>query len=177
MSVSKSSDLHRDIFMSVWRNSTDLNETLTTDDRIEIFMEILRGSSDLTPELLNKLLANYNVTDIKVIPVNDQEPVKTFMVHGSYGDIIVNAETGRVIGVHLFNPDTQDELDKAGCEEYKMILAFNLEEWKQYHNKQQLDAHVDILDLGTWYYDPEYPYEEPAYKWRKDRELARKDEL
>lgn len=50
----------RDEFMEFFRDTEKLN-TLSVEDRLEIFESILPGSSDITPELLNRLLDNYDV--------------------------------------------------------------------------------------------------------------------
>ena len=58
--------MNRDDFMEFFRDDEKLN-SLSADDRVEIFMEVLTGSSDVTEELLNDLINDYNVHDLKVI--------------------------------------------------------------------------------------------------------------
>ncbi len=59
---------NRHDFMNFFRNDDKLNE-LSTDDRIEIFQTILAGSSDITKDLLNNMLADYNVGHLQVVEV------------------------------------------------------------------------------------------------------------
>ncbi len=58
-------NINREDFMVFFRDEEKLN-TLSSDDRIEIFLQILQGSSDITTELLNELIADYNVRDLKI---------------------------------------------------------------------------------------------------------------
>lgn len=58
--------------LCIFRDVEKLNE-LTADDRIEIFRTILVGSSDFTKELLEDVLSDYSVLDLKVINTNDEE--------------------------------------------------------------------------------------------------------
>ena len=51
--------------MSFFRDEEKMN-TLSSDDRIEIFLHILQGSSDITEELSNKLICDYNVSNLKI---------------------------------------------------------------------------------------------------------------
>lgn len=62
----------REDFMKFFRDTEKLNE-LTVDDRIEIFRTILVGSSDLTKNLLNEILGDYCVDNLKVINRNNGE--------------------------------------------------------------------------------------------------------
>ncbi|WP_220628140.1 hypothetical protein [Confluentibacter sediminis] len=57
--------INREDVMFFFRDEEKLN-TLSSDDRIEIFLQILQGSSDITTELLNELIADYNVRDLKI---------------------------------------------------------------------------------------------------------------
>jgi hypothetical protein len=59
---------NRHDFMNFFRNDDKLNE-LSTDDRIEIFQTILAGRSDITKDLLNNMLADYNVGHLQVVEV------------------------------------------------------------------------------------------------------------
>lgn len=59
---------NRHDFMNFFRNDDKLNE-LSTDDRIEIFQTIQAGRSDITKDLLNNMLADYNVGHLQVVEV------------------------------------------------------------------------------------------------------------
>ncbi len=65
-------NISRKDFMNFFRDTEKLNE-LTPDDRIEIFRTILLGSSDLTKELLNEILGDYSVDNLKIIDLNNAE--------------------------------------------------------------------------------------------------------
>lgn len=65
-------NISREDFMNFFRDTEKLNE-LTPDDRIEIFRTILLGSSDLTKELLNEILGDYSVDNLKIIDLNNAE--------------------------------------------------------------------------------------------------------
>lgn len=58
--------------MQFFRDDEKLNE-LTPDDRNEIFRTILLGSSDISKELLEELVSDYCVSNLKVINVKDDE--------------------------------------------------------------------------------------------------------
>lgn len=58
--------------MQFFRDDEKLNE-LTPDDRIEIFRTILIGSSDFTKELLEDVMSDYSVSNLKVLTVEDDE--------------------------------------------------------------------------------------------------------
>lgn len=53
-------------FMAFFRDNEKLN-TLPVGDRIEIFCTVLLGSSDITYDLLNNLLIDYNVDNLKIV--------------------------------------------------------------------------------------------------------------
>lgn len=63
-------NLTRDQFMEFFRNDGLLN-ALTVDDRIEVFASILAGNSDFTKELLDKVLSDYEVTNLEVVTVEN----------------------------------------------------------------------------------------------------------
>lgn len=63
-------NLTREQFMKFFRND-DLLNTLTVDDRIEVFSSILAGNSDFTKELLDKVLSDYEVTNLEVVSVEN----------------------------------------------------------------------------------------------------------
>jgi len=62
----------REGFMKFFRDSDKLNE-LTPDDRVEVFRTILLGSSDFSKDLLNEVLGDYCVDNLKVIKINNVE--------------------------------------------------------------------------------------------------------
>lgn len=64
--------ISREDFMKFFRDTEKLNE-LTPDDRVEIFRTILLGNSDLTMDLLNEILKDYSVDNLKVIEFNNGE--------------------------------------------------------------------------------------------------------
>jgi hypothetical protein len=57
--------MNREDFMDFFRNDEKLN-TLSADDRVEIFLQILQGSSDITKELLNELIFDYDVHNLRI---------------------------------------------------------------------------------------------------------------
>lgn len=65
-------EINREDFMQFFRDDEKLNE-LTPDDRNEIFRTILLGSSDISKELLEELVSDYCVSNLKVINVKDDE--------------------------------------------------------------------------------------------------------
>lgn len=65
-------EISRKEFMEFFRDDEKLNE-LTPDDRDEVFRTILLGSSDITKELLEAIISDYGVSNLKIINVNDGE--------------------------------------------------------------------------------------------------------
>lgn len=66
-------EINRDEFMHFFRDDEKLNE-LTPDDRIEIFRTILIGKSDFTKDLLENVLSDYSVSNLRVTTIeNDEE--------------------------------------------------------------------------------------------------------
>jgi hypothetical protein len=65
-------EISREEFMQFFRDEEKLNE-LTTDDRIEIFRTILVGNSDFTKELIEDVMSDYSVSNLKVININNDE--------------------------------------------------------------------------------------------------------
>ena len=63
--------LFRNIFMELFRDDCALNG-MSTDDRLEVFCSILQGAGDITAELLNEILDNYGVENLKVIEIGDE---------------------------------------------------------------------------------------------------------
>lgn len=59
----------RDEFMSFFRNDETLN-TLSVEDRIEVFSSTLLGSSDFTKELLEGVLNDYCVDNLKIVKID-----------------------------------------------------------------------------------------------------------
>lgn len=70
--MEKYKEISREQFMQFFRDDEKLNE-LTPDDRVEIFSSILVGNSDITKELLEEVISDYSVSNLKVINVNDGE--------------------------------------------------------------------------------------------------------
>ncbi len=64
--MNKYKEINRNEFMQYFRDNEKLNE-LTADDRVEIFRTILLGSSDITKELLEELIFDYCVSNLKVV--------------------------------------------------------------------------------------------------------------
>lgn len=65
-------EFNREEFMQFFRDDEKLNE-LTPDDRNEVFRTVLLGSCDITKELLEELLSDYSVSNLKVINIEDGE--------------------------------------------------------------------------------------------------------
>lgn len=65
-------EINREEFMQFFRDDEKLNE-LTPDDRIEIFRTVLVGSSDFTEELIEAVMSDYSVPNLKVIKINNDE--------------------------------------------------------------------------------------------------------
>jgi transcriptional regulator with XRE-family HTH domain len=59
---------NREDFMNFFRDDEKLNE-LNTDDRVEVFRTILIGNSDFTKELLDEILSDYNVSNLKIVEI------------------------------------------------------------------------------------------------------------
>ena len=62
--------MDRDEFMAFFRDNDKLN-TLSVDDRLEIFSTILQGSSDFTKTMLDDVLGDYGVENLKIVEVED----------------------------------------------------------------------------------------------------------
>lgn len=65
-------NIGRSDFMKFFRDDEKLNE-LTPDDRNEIFRTVLLGSCDITKDLLEEVLVDYSVLNIKVLELEDGE--------------------------------------------------------------------------------------------------------
>jgi hypothetical protein len=63
-------EITRDDFMEFFRDNEKLN-TLSPDDRIEVFSTILLGSSDFSKKLLNDILLDYGVDDLRIVEVSN----------------------------------------------------------------------------------------------------------
>lgn len=63
-------EITRDDFMEFFRDNDKLN-TLSPDDRIEVFSTILLGSSDFSKKLLNDILLDYGVDDLRIVEVSN----------------------------------------------------------------------------------------------------------
>jgi len=64
----KLENMTREDFMNFFRDDEKLS-TLSVEDKIEIFVQILPSGSDITEELLNELILNYQVSNLKVSQV------------------------------------------------------------------------------------------------------------
>ena len=62
----------REDFMKFFRDTEKLNG-LSPDDRVEVFRTILFGSSDFSKDLLNEVLGDYSVDNLRVIEINNGE--------------------------------------------------------------------------------------------------------
>lgn len=60
--------MNRGEFMEYFR-SEKFDVELSPDDKEEVFLRSLQGSDDITVELLNKLLSDYGVDDIKITKI------------------------------------------------------------------------------------------------------------
>jgi hypothetical protein len=65
-------EINREEFMQFFRDDEKLNE-LTPDDRIAIFRTILVGNSDFTKELIEDVMSDYSVSNLKVMNINNDE--------------------------------------------------------------------------------------------------------
>jgi len=65
-------EITREDFMNFFRDEEKLNE-LTPDDRIEIFSQILLGNSDFSKKLLDEILSDYCVDNLKIIEINNEK--------------------------------------------------------------------------------------------------------
>lgn len=101
--------------------------------------------------------------------------IQTLEFNGTYGDLIVNAETGEVISYEpdgdgvKFTPKEMAEQFAAGHDEgYHDIVKLDLDEWraycKEHHPKRKLEGD-DILMVGFWTLNGEKV--EADHDWRK----------
>lgn len=60
----------REVFMNAFRDDRVL-DTLSVEDRKEIFLQVLLGSSDITKELLDELLSDYEISNLKITEINE----------------------------------------------------------------------------------------------------------
>lgn len=82
--------------------------------------------------------------------------MSTFKVFSSHGEITVNADTGQVVEVEVYE----------GGDPFPAISKFDIDEYKQYHKVQMVaDEGIDILDIGYWLQDMQYS--PPDQEWRK----------
>ncbi|MBN1118136.1 MAG: hypothetical protein JXA77_13085 [Bacteroidales bacterium] len=70
--MKKYKEINRKQFMQFFRDDEKLNE-LTPDDRIEIFRTILIGSSDITKTLLEDVLTDYSISNLKILTVENDK--------------------------------------------------------------------------------------------------------
>lgn len=90
--------------------------------------------------------------------------METFEIRSSLGNVIAEKITGNVITVNL-----EPHSDTESIGSITTILSFDVEEWKKYNGKNDLDESIDILDLGYYYTSVSgiIEYEEPAKDWRE----------
>lgn len=96
--------------------------------------------------------------------------METFKVKSSNGELIVCAITGNVIAC---------ELVEGGDTDIQKIRRFDIAEWKEFWELDELLPEMDILDLGYWYarstsvynmYEVmgiKNKYEAPCFDWRE----------
>jgi putative ubiquitin-RnfH superfamily antitoxin RatB of RatAB toxin-antitoxin module len=65
-------EINREGFMDFFRADEKLNK-LTPGDRVEIFRTILLGGSDITKKLLDEIISDYSVSNLKVINIVDDK--------------------------------------------------------------------------------------------------------
>lgn len=86
-----------------------------------------------------------------------------YTVKSSHGTITITKSGSPFYPAELLEPDSEDGKHLVS------VTRFNVDEWKKYWGKMNLDAQLDILDLGYWYVqDGVEKYEEPNMTWRKD---------
>lgn len=113
---------------------------------------------------------------------------KTFTVHGSYGALVGDCETGLVVarpqrfgdwcvvtphGSYV-DADCEDivgsrdecyaAFGNAACP-YDDIVRFDVEEWRRTYPSEEPEG-MDILDIGFW--TPEGVYTGPELDWREE---------
>jgi len=71
--------LGRNEVMEFWR-SDEMSEELTTDDRLEIFTSAPIGQGDLSKEMLDGILGDYQVENIKVFDINDEVVLPSLLI-------------------------------------------------------------------------------------------------
>jgi len=86
-------------------------------------------------------------------------------VRSSNGEIIADSKTGKVKSVEVYGKQKNyiEDIDR-----------FDLDEYKKYHNTDEIPLSIDILDLGYW--NKDNTYDEPEHSWRermKNREFAK----
>ncbi|MBT1154407.1 hypothetical protein J1C56_02255 [Aminobacter anthyllidis] len=87
--------------------------------------------------------------------------IKTVCIAGSWGELTVSANTGRVISY-----DHQGTLpDPDGETGYSDIVRVDLDEWRKTYPREE-PQHLDVLDVGAWTSGGEYV--PPEVEWRKD---------
>lgn len=94
-------DFTRNDFMEFFRNDEKLN-LLSVDDRVEVFSTILTGSSDFTKKLLDEVLCDYGVTNLKVIELNNN--VKLNYLYRDSGNY-------KSFGSAVFSNPDRDDID------------------------------------------------------------------
>jgi hypothetical protein len=104
-----------------------------------------------------------NLGDFKVKPPAAIADEKQYTVGSSHGELTVDAK-GNVTDRRLDNHDP----DSGG--HLAQIIRFDLVEWQKYWGNPAAH-HIDILDLGYWYTDPEtkeIAFTPPDANWRSE---------
>jgi hypothetical protein len=109
--------------------------------------------------LLNKLQESLKIIlDILGDATKKQEQKQTIIIHGGWGDLVVDADSGVVM---------VEESNYEGGE-YRDIVRFDLAENKLYNG--ELEEEGDILDFGYLAVKGEgQVYEPPVSSWRNGK--------
>ena len=128
----------------------DLREVLNGVDTAFAMCNIC---DDLTPQAREAIGSSWPIIQ-KFLDETVRRP-KVFTVSSSNGELIVDAETGKVIECDM-------STDGEGIDK---IAKFDVVEWKNTYAQGNLVS-CDILDLGYWKKDGKY--EPPTEDWRED---------
>ena len=69
--------LDRDVFMTLYRESINLVDTMSADDCVEVFLGVLKGEQDLTRELLERLCNEYGTNLEEVLKKQENNYVSS----------------------------------------------------------------------------------------------------
>lgn len=83
--------------------------------------------------------------------------------NSSNGHVAFEDTSGKIHCIHV----------DAGCSLPSIVLV-DVDEWKRHYGRTDMDAAVDILDIGYWYTreDGERMYEPPYRAWETDEEQS-----